>query len=64
MSEQTRMDPEMLSMVLDTINKLEKEKITIETKLELDKEGEFPTELINFMLGPEVALHLIFIPLQ
>ena len=62
MSEQTRMDPEMLSMVLDTINKLEKEKITIETKLELDKEGEFPTELINFMLGPEVALHLIFIP--
>ena len=27
MSDQTRMDPEMLSMVLDTINKLEKEKI-------------------------------------
>ena len=26
MSDQTRMDPEMLSMVLDTINKLEKEK--------------------------------------
>ncbi len=64
MSDQTRMDPEMLSMVLDTINKLEKEKITIETKLELDKEGEFPTELINFMLGPEVALHLIFIPAE
>ncbi|MFC1838892.1 acyl-CoA dehydrogenase family protein [Thermodesulfobacteriota bacterium] len=62
MSDQTRMDPEMLSMVLDTIDKLEKEKITLETKLELDKEGEFPTELINFMLGPEVALHLIFIP--
>lgn len=62
MSDQTRMDPEMLSMVLDTIDKLEKEKITLETKLELDKEGEFPTELINFMLGPEIALHLIFIP--
>lgn len=62
MSDQTRMDPEMLSMVLDTIAKLEKEKITLETRLELDEKGEFPTELINFMLGPEVALHLIFIP--
>ena len=37
MSDQTRMDPEMLSMVLDTIAKLEKEKFTLETKLELDK---------------------------
>lgn len=62
MSDQTRMDPEMLSMVLDTIAKLEKEKIPLETRLELDKEGKFPTELINFMLGPEIALHLIFIP--
>lgn len=62
MTDQTRMDPEMLSMVLDTIAKLEKEKITLETRLELDEKGEFPTELINFMLGPEVALHLIFIP--
>ncbi len=64
MSDQTRMDPEMLSMVLDTINKLEKEKITLETRLELDRVGDFPTELINFMLGPEVALHLIFIPAE
>ncbi|MGD9162611.1 MAG: acyl-CoA dehydrogenase family protein [Desulfobacteraceae bacterium] len=64
MSEQTRMDPEMLSMVMDTINKLEKEKITLETRLELDKVGDFPTELIRFMLGPEVALHLIFIPAE
>jgi len=62
MTDQTRMDPEMLSMVLDTIAKLEKEKINLETRLELDEKGEFPTELMNFMLGPEVALHLIFIP--
>jgi alkylation response protein AidB-like acyl-CoA dehydrogenase len=62
MSEPKRMDPEMLSMVLDTIAKLEKEKVDLETRLDLDQKGEFPTELINFMLGPEVALHLIFIP--
>jgi alkylation response protein AidB-like acyl-CoA dehydrogenase len=64
MTEQTRMDPEDLSMVLDTISKLEKEKITIENKLAMDQEGLFPTELISFMLGPEVALHLIFIPAE
>ena len=64
MIEQTKMDPEVLSMVLDTISKLERERITLETRLGLDHEGEFPTELIRFMLGPEVALHLIFIPAE
>jgi alkylation response protein AidB-like acyl-CoA dehydrogenase len=56
------MDPEILSMVLDTIAKLEREKLSLETKLEMDQKGEFPEELIRFMLGPEIALHLIFIP--
>ncbi len=62
MTEQGRLDPEVLSMVLDTIEKLEKDKITLEAKLEMDQTGEFPEELIRFMLGPEIALHLIFIP--
>jgi alkylation response protein AidB-like acyl-CoA dehydrogenase len=56
------MDPEMLSMILDTISKLEKDKLSVATKLEMDRIGEFPMELIRFMLGPEMALHLIFIP--
>lgn len=60
--EHSRMDPEMLAMVLDTISKLEKEKITLETKLSMDHCGDFPMELIRFMLGPEIALHLVFIP--
>ncbi len=62
MTQQTKMDPEILSMVLDTIEKLEREKLPIETKLDMDRSGEFPTELIRFMLGPDIALHLIFIP--
>ncbi|MBN2126746.1 MAG: acyl-CoA dehydrogenase family protein, partial [Deltaproteobacteria bacterium] len=62
MEQHSGMDPEMLSMVLDTISKLEREKITLEKKLEMDKDGDFPMDLIRFMLGPEVALHLIFIP--
>lgn len=62
MTQHGKMDPEVLSMVLDTIEKLEREKLPLETKLELDKIGEFPAELMRFMLGPEIALHLIFIP--
>ncbi len=57
-----RLDPETLNMVLDTIAKLERDRLTVETKLEMDRLGEFPMELIRFMLGPEMALHLIFIP--
>ena len=62
MAAQAKMDPEMFSMVLETLNKLEREKLTLEVKLEMDRTGEFPMELIQFMLGPEIALHLIFIP--
>ncbi|MDY6881070.1 MAG: acyl-CoA dehydrogenase family protein [Desulfatiglans sp.] len=62
MTEEKRMDPEVLSMVFDTIDKLEREKLPLETKLEMDASGEFPMDLIRFMLGPEVALHLVFIP--
>lgn len=62
MSEQSTMDPEILNMVLDTISKLEKDRFSIDAKLEMDHVGDFPMELIRFMLSPEVALHLIFIP--
>ena len=62
MTEQQKLDPETLAMVLETIDKLEKDRVTLETKLEMDRVGDFPEELIRFMLGPEVALHLIFIP--
>jgi len=56
------MDPDVLSMVFDTIDKLEKERLPLEKKLEMDRAGEFPSELIRFMLGPDIALHLIFVP--
>jgi len=64
MSGSSHMDPEMFNMVLDTLGKLQKERLTLEVKLEMDKAGVFPSELIRFMLGPEVALHLIFIPAE
>ena len=62
MIQQTKLDPEVLSMVLDSLDKLERDKLTLDAKLEMDRVGEFPTELIRFMLGPDMALHLIFVP--
>ncbi|MFO7986355.1 MAG: acyl-CoA dehydrogenase family protein [Desulfatiglandaceae bacterium] len=62
MTLERKMDPEILSMVLDTIEKLERERLPLETKVEMDRKGEFPADLIRFMLGPDIALHLIFIP--
>jgi alkylation response protein AidB-like acyl-CoA dehydrogenase len=56
------MDREMFSMVLDTLKKIEKDRLPLETRLEMDMEGDFPEELIRFMLGPGIGLHLIFIP--
>ncbi len=56
------MDKETLSIILNTIDKLEKDMLPLEKKLEMDKEGVFPEELIRFMLSPDVALHLVFIP--
>ncbi|RPI24912.1 MAG: acyl-CoA dehydrogenase [Acidobacteria bacterium] len=57
-----KMDPEMLLMVLDTLGKLEKDKLPLDTKLDLDHTANFPMDLIRFMVGPEVGLHLIFVP--
>ncbi|MBE9542182.1 MAG: acyl-CoA dehydrogenase family protein, partial [Proteobacteria bacterium] len=58
------MDNEMFSMVLDTLKKIEREKLSLETRLEMDSKGDFPEELIRFMLGPDIGLHLVFIPSQ
>ena len=60
MTQHPKMDPEVLSMILETISKLEKDRLTLDTKLDMDHKGDFPVDLIRFMQGPEVGLHLIF----
>jgi len=62
MAQQTRMDPETLMMVLDTLGRLEKDRLPLDTKLDLDYKALFPKDLIRFMVGPDVGLHLIFVP--
>ena len=61
LKQQRKIDPEMFEMILDSINKLEKEKLPLETKLKLDITGEYPAELIRFIMGSEMGLHLLFI---
>ncbi len=56
------MDQETYSIVLDTLKKIERERLSLETRLEMDEKGEFPEDLIRFMLGPDIGLHLIFVP--
>jgi len=58
------MDNEMYSIVLDTLKRIERERLSPETRLEMDEKGDFPEELIRFMLGPDVGLHLIFMPAE
>jgi alkylation response protein AidB-like acyl-CoA dehydrogenase len=62
MTEPSKMDPEVLNMVLDTIAKLEREKLSLDVKLDMDRKGDFPMDLVRFMQGPDIGLHLIFIP--
>jgi alkylation response protein AidB-like acyl-CoA dehydrogenase len=62
MTQLVKMAPEDLNMILDTISKLERDRVSLETKLEMDRTGIFPMELIRFMLSPEMALHLVFVP--
>jgi alkylation response protein AidB-like acyl-CoA dehydrogenase len=56
------MDQETYDIVLDTLKKIERERLPLETRLAMDEKGEFPEDLIRFLLGPDIGLHLIFVP--
>jgi alkylation response protein AidB-like acyl-CoA dehydrogenase len=56
------LDKESLQMLLDTIGSFGKQKLPAKVRLELDEKDEFPLGLIQELLGPEIGLHLLFIP--
>jgi alkylation response protein AidB-like acyl-CoA dehydrogenase len=58
------MDHETYSIVRDTLKRIEKERLPLQTRLEMDERGDFPEDLIRFMLGPDIGLHLIFVPAE
>ncbi len=56
------MEKEELDLVLSTIKSFAKRRLDIDTCLAFDREERCPEELIRELLGPEIGLHLAFIP--
>ena len=56
------LDEDSKQMVLDTVDQIRKRLLTRKTILEFDKNNIFPEEIIRIMLGPDIGLHLLFIP--
>jgi len=56
------LDDETLGFVLQTLKAVTERRLDQETRLHLDEDAEFPLELVDEMLGPELGLHLLFLP--
>jgi acyl-CoA dehydrogenase len=56
------LDKESLQMLLDTLGSFGKQKLPAQVRLGLDEKDEFPLALVQELLGPDVGLHLLFIP--
>ncbi len=56
------LDDETLDIVLTTLKTVTERRLGKETRLHLDELEEFPVELVTEMLGPQVGLHLLFLP--
>ncbi len=56
------LDDETLGFVLQTLEAVCGRRLDKDTRLALDESDRFPLELVREMLGPEVGLHLLFLP--
>lgn len=56
------LDDESLDFVLQTLRTVTERKLDSETRLRLDNDDIFPLDLVRELLGPEVGLHLLFLP--
>jgi len=57
-----RMDSEDLEIVLGTLREFAERELPLERRLKWDREDVCPEQLVREMLGPDVGLHLVFIP--
>jgi alkylation response protein AidB-like acyl-CoA dehydrogenase len=55
-------DEETLGFVLDTLKTVTERRLGKATRLHLDEADEFPVDLVDELLGPELGLHLLFLP--
>ncbi len=56
------LDNDTLQMLLDTLATYAKRRLPTDYLLKLDQNDECPLPIIRELLGPEVGLHLVFIP--
>ena len=62
MSVPAGLSPEMTDMVIQTLKQVVGRELPDEKIMELDEKDQFPTDLIEKLLSPDVGLHLIFLP--
>ncbi len=62
MTHPAGLSQEMADMVVQTLRQVARRDLPDARVLKLDREDEFPHDLIRTLLSPEVGLHLIFLP--
>jgi alkylation response protein AidB-like acyl-CoA dehydrogenase len=60
--ELKRLDTEDLEMILDTLKGFAVREMPLEKRIQWDHDDVCPEEVIRAMMGPDVGLHLVFIP--
>lgn len=56
------LDDETRSLVLESLREFGRRELPDELLLQLDAEDRFPEELVRQLFGPEIGLHLLFLP--
>jgi len=57
-----RLDAEDLEIILGTLREFAERETPLEKRLEWDRQDVCPEEIVRAMIGPDVGLHLVFIP--
>jgi alkylation response protein AidB-like acyl-CoA dehydrogenase len=62
--ELKRLDAEDLDLVIKTLKEFLAREAPLEKRLKWDAEDHCPVDVVEAMLGPEVGLHLVFLPAE
>ena len=57
-----RLDPDDIDLVVKTLKEFTEREAPLEKRLEWDRTDTCPSDVVRAMLGPDVGLHLVFIP--
>jgi alkylation response protein AidB-like acyl-CoA dehydrogenase len=57
-----RLDAEDIELVVKTLKEFTEREAPLERRLEWDKSDTCPEDVVRAMLGPDVGLHLVFLP--